>query len=144
MFWLNIVILGSVISIRVWVFSVSPQLVCACVCALIPSPPAKGLEPKSDPLKLKRLAGRVMCSPAGELGTLDSFSMWRGCQLPSLTLQCSQHLGNIKFWSSCLWYFLLCSWHHWTHWLFNSYLNTCFYWIFAFSPYGGLASDTPE
>lgn len=83
----------------------------------------------------KALLTESRTARAEKQGALDPFSLWWGCQLPRLTPKpCSQHLGSIMFWSSCLWYFLLCSWHIWTHWIFNSDLRTCFCWIIAFSP----------
>lgn len=117
---------------------------CVHACALSFRPHSQRAQSPKLVLSSWKAGWWVMCSLAGELGALDPFSTWRGCQLPSLTLRRSQHLGNIKFWSSCLWCFPLCSWHNWAHWIFNSYLNTCFYRIFAFSPNGGLASDAPE
>ena len=119
--------------------------VCACTHILTPPALAKDLEPKSDSLQLKRPCWLSHVQPSQEARSSGSLSLWWGCQLPRLTPKpCSEHLVSIMFWSSCLWYFLLCSWHIWTHWIFNSDPQTCFCWIIAFSPSGGLVSDTLE
>lgn len=119
--------------------------VCACTRTLTPPALAKDLPPKSDALPPQRPCRPSHAQPGREARSSGPLSLWWGCQLPRLTPKpCSEHLGSIMFWSSCLWYFLWCSWHIWTHWIFNSDLRTCFCWIIAFSPSGGLASDTLE
>lgn len=102
----------------------------------------------------ERLVARIWCSQMKGLaewapgGLARKRGLWipSPCGVDAASLshpeQCSQYLGNMKCGSSCLWHSLLCSWHIWTHWIFNSFLNPWFCWIFTFSPNGGLTSDT--
>lgn len=94
-----------------------PSIVCACVSSNS-TPAHKRLTAKiwySQTEKASLSESRVAWLGRTELWTLSPCGTMPASQ--SHYEQCSQHLGNIKFWSSCLWYFLLCSWHIWTQFL---------------------------
>ena len=114
------------------------------VCSLLLHPTRKRLLAKIRCSQMKGLAEWAPCGLAGKRGLWIPSPCGAGAVSRSHPELCSQYLGNMKCGSSCLWRSLLCSWHIWTHWIFNSYLNPWFCWIFTFSPDGGLTRDILE
>lgn len=122
----------------------SPQG-CVCVRVLsLPLPPLpKGREPKSDTLQLRRPCWVSHVQP-GWLGSTNSGSLRHVVWMPASQSHWAGQPTSGRHKISELLFVILPAVFlaHQTHWIFNSYLSTCFHWIFAFSPYGGLASDT--
>lgn len=139
---LNTVICELIIFIHVQGCTASPVLYMYPCVHSNSTPLAKRLQPKSDTLKLRRtlLVSHVYWTE--KYGTLDPPPCGEDASF-SVSLWAAQPTSGKHKILELLFVILplLCSWHIWTHWMFNSYLKTCFCWIFAFSPWGGLASD---
>lgn len=116
-----------------------PSIVCACVSSNPSS--QKAYSQNLILSNWKGLAEWVTCSLAGKDGTLDPFSMWYNASFPVSLWAVQPTSGKHKI-LELLFVILPAVFLAHLNTVFNSYLNTCFCWTFAFSPYGGLAGDT--
>lgn len=115
-----------------------PRTVCACVCSNS-APPHKRLTAKIWYCQIEKALLSESCGV-----WLRSMECWilspcgKDASFPVLPWAVQPTSGKHKILEFLFIYFLLCSWHIWICWIFNSYLKTYFCWIFAFSPFGVL------